>query len=404
MRIVLFILIFNFIFSPCWSQKREELEKRKNEILSEINYANKLIDDINKSAKQSQTSILLINKKVLLRQELIQNLKSDVSELDLKMINQQETVNQLKNDIEKLKKEYADLILAQYKSRSVFLKLSFILASDDFNKAKKRIIYLRQLGEYRRRQVKIITDTYKNLEKQIIKLNEIKHEKDDLLKAYNAEIQKLESEKRQVQILIKQYNAKKSELKKQIVENTEIAKKLNNEIQKLIEDELRRANEERAKKNIAKIPGKVYNLTPEEEILSSDFSKNKMKLPWPLKNGIITSSFGEQPHPILKGVYIRNDGVDITTESNAEVRSIFDGEVSRIFVIPGVNKTVIIRHGNYLSVYSNLSDVYVKPGEKIKMKQSIGKIFSDDKENQSLLKFQLWYENKKLDPEAWLAK
>ena len=170
------------------------------------------------------------------------------------------------------------------------------------------------------------------------------------------------------------------------------------EIERVIADEAKKAN-----RKVSKDSGLA--LTPEEKVLSGDFSNNRGKFPWPVQRGLITDHFGEHAHAVLKYVLVRNSGIDITTQANAKARAIFKGEVTKIVAIPGGNMAVIIRHGNYLTVYSNLSNVFVSAGQKVDIKEEIGSIFTDqDDDNKTVLKFQLWRESTKLDPEDWLSR
>jgi septal ring factor EnvC (AmiA/AmiB activator) len=199
---------------------------------------------------------------------------------------------------------------------------------------------------------------------------------------------------------LKLLSGKEQNLREKLKKQYDLANRLQSEITRIIEEEARKAAELLKKNNTD-----FFQLTPEEMLLADIFSKNKEKLPWPTQRGIITGEFGEQPHPFLKGVKVRNDGVDIATTEGAIVRCVYDGTVSRIFAIPGAHKTVIIRHGNFLTVYSNLKDVTVNQGDKVKTKQTIGVIYTNvEGENKSVLQFQIWKENTKLNPREWLAK
>ena len=234
------------------------------------------------------------------------------------------------------------------------------------------------------------------IEKQLSELKTLHSDKENLLSEHRTETDELKREKSDQNVMIQQLDKQKSELKKKLDEQVQLANKLQKEIEKVIAEELKKSK---------KADMKVFQLTPEEKKLADNFISNKSKLPWPTERGVITGFFGENPHPVLKGVFIRNDGIDISTTEDSYIRSVFDGDVTRVFVIPGAHKTVIIRHGNYLSVYSNLSEVFVKQGDKVKTKQTIGKIFTDREDgNKSVLQFQIWKENQKLNPQDWLAR
>ena len=189
---------------------------------------------------------------------------------------------------------------------------------------------------------------------------------------------------------------KQRELKQKLEQQRRVEQRLQKEIERIIAEE--------AKKAAASKDKKGFGLTPAEKELSTDFGKNKGRFPWPVDRGLITEEFGEHPHPVLKRVMVRNNGIDITTSAGEKARAIFRGVVSRVVAIPGGNMAVIIRHGNYLTVYSNLSDVFVRVGQNVDTKQEIGKIYTDPSDNKTVLKFQLWHENQKENPEDWIVK
>jgi septal ring factor EnvC (AmiA/AmiB activator) len=191
---------------------------------------------------------------------------------------------------------------------------------------------------------------------------------------------------------------KEKDLKRRLENQRKAETKLQQEIERVIADEARKSNRKSSKEA-------DFALKSEEKILSGDFNNNRGRFPWPVQQGIITDHFGEHPHAVLKYVVVRNAGVDITTQANSKARAIFKGEVTKVVAIPGGNLAVIIRHGNYLTVYSNLSDVSVKADQKVEMKQEIGTIFSDaSDDNKTVLKFQIWHESTKLNPEEWLNR
>ncbi|MBU0765784.1 MAG: peptidoglycan DD-metalloendopeptidase family protein, partial [Bacteroidetes bacterium] len=194
--------------------------------------------------------------------------------------------------------------------------------------------------------------------------------------------------------------SRESELKKQLSEKQMAAEKIARAIQKIIEEEAKKAAE-LAKKN--RTPGE-YALTPEDKLISDNFGNNKGRLPWPTERGEITSTFGEHEHPVLHGIKVRNNGVDISTQKGAIARAVFEGEVRQVLEIPGADKVVIIRHGSYLSVYQNLDNVFVSTGDKIKAKQSLGTIHTKGSDNTTTLQFQIWQESTKLDPALWLSR
>lgn len=392
---VLVILLLVSLLS--FSQSRQDLEKRKRDNEKEISYTNELIAKTEKNKNDSYNKLLLINSKIKSRQRIIDDINSEISIIDRNIKVEQELINELNRDYEKLKQEYAKVITYYYKNRSNYDRLMFILASESVNTAFNRLKHLQQYNDYRKQQAAKIEITRTEIEDRLLQLDSLKSDKKSLLNEQLSVDKELKREKSDQNEIIQKLEKQKSDLQKQLQKQIQLANELQREIEKVIAEEL-------AKANVKKNEPNVFKLTPEEKKLADTFSSNKKKLPWPTERGVITGFFGENPHPVLKGVFVRNDGIDISTTEGSYIRSIFDGTVTRVFVIPGAHTTVIIRHGNYLSVYSNLSDVFVKQGDKVKTKQTIGKIFSDkDDGGKSVLQFQIWKENQKLNPQDWLA-
>ena len=381
-----------------FSQERKKLEKQKQKKEQEIEYTNELLKQTKESTQTSYQKLLLLNKKISSRKELITTINQEIKMVDSRIYDYQVVVNSLKSDLKKIKDEYARLIYNAYKHRDSYSIIMFILASGDFNQAYRRILYLKQFTNYRKEQAKLIQSTQEVLNDHLMKLGLQKAEKKSLLFEQQEARELLAQEKEMQTTAFYQLRQKQKQLKAKLIEQQKASRQLEKEIQRLIAEEAKKAAER------AKGTGK-FKLTPEQQIISDNFGKNKYRLPWPTERGIVTSQFGEHWHPVIDGVKIRNDGIDISTHKGAIIRSVFEGHVSKIFAIPGANKTVIIRHGNYLTVYSNLSKVFVEVGQHVKTKQSIGVVFTDPTEdNISILKFQIWDEQKKMNPETWLSK
>lgn len=389
-----------FIGFQVFAQSKKDLEAQKLEAEKSIKFTNQLIQEAEKDKKNTYNKLLLINSKIEQRKQLITTIEKEIVYLNNQIETHQEIIITLENDLKKLKDDYARIIYESSKHRSNYHKLMFVLASKDFNTAFKRFKYLQQYSVYRKQQAIEIEKTKNNLYEEVVKLELLKSNKNNLLVNKKDEANNLLNEKNDKSKVYQTLAVQEKQLRKKLNEQHELANKLKKEIERIIAEEIRLAAE-RAKSS----DKTTYKLTPEEKLIADIFEKNRAKLPWPTDRGVITGLFGEHPHPVIKGVIVRNDGISISTYQGAPVRAIYDGVVSRVFVINGANKTVIIRHGNYLSVYSNLKDVFVKQGDKVKTKQNIGVIFTDKNEgNSSVLQFQIWRENQKLDPQVWLAK
>lgn len=399
-KLLLVLLFIFFLINVVSAQSRSELEKQRLNSLKEIKYTNELIKLTEKNKKISYNKLLLINKKISARKDVINSINEEINYLNNNIEIHQEIIIGLEEDLKKLKSEYANIIYHSYIHKNKYDKLMFVLASENINTAFRRIKYLQQYSEYRIKQAESIVSTKIEIGEKIIELEILIADKKDLLIDEKIENQKLIVEKNDKNNEVKKLASKHNELKLKLRKQNEIADRLKKEIARIIEEEARLA----AEKSSGKGSG-FFSLTPEEKLIASVFSKNKTRLPWPTERGVITGKFGEQPHPVLKGIKIRNDGVDISTNQGSTVRSIYEGTVSRVFSIPGAHKTIIIRHGNYLTVYSNLKEVFVNQGDKVDTKQTIGIINTDnDKDHKTVLQFQIWKENEKLNPLEWLAK
>jgi len=396
---LVFILICLFPFIG-FSQKREDLEKQRIATENEIKYTNELILNTEKNKKASYNKVLLINSKINNRKEIISTIEKEVQYLNNSISTHQNLIELLEMDLDSLKKDYAKIIYYSYLSRNNNNRLMFILAAENFNVAFKRIKYYQQYTKYRKEQANSIIESKLKLQQEIAQLEQLIIEKRNLLNDKRNESVKLLTEKEEKNKEVKLLAGKEKDLRNKLKEQYNLSSRLQKEIQRIIEEEARKAAELLKKKNTGK-----FQLTPDEMIIADIFAKNQSNLPWPTARGTITGVFGEQPHPFLSGVKIRNDGIDISTNEGAKVRSVYEGTVSRVFVIPGAHKTVIIRHGNYLTVYSNLREVYVNQGDKVKTKQDIGIVYTEnDNDHKTVLQFQIWKENEKLDPSEWLAK
>ena len=276
----------------------------------------------------------------------------------------------------------------------------FVFSSEDFNQAFKRLKYLQQFTRYRKSQVIKIEFTQSELNKQLVELEAVKQSKKNLLSSIENEFQKLGSEKSQKQTVVNQLQGREKELKKALQEKRRLVSNWRKAIERIIAEEIRKARE--AAKKAGK-DSKGYPLTPEAKELSNSFTANQGKLPWPVLEGLITEKFGEHPHPALPGVKVQNNGIDISTTKGSVIRSIFEGEVTAVIIIPGGGKGVMIRHGEYLSVYTYFQELFVKKGDKVSTKQDLGIVVTDD-DKKTNLHLEIWKNTTKLNPELWLFR
>ena len=395
MRIILLTGLFVILFINVFSQSVEELKKKKQDAENQIKYTSKLLNEVQKIQKSSLNRVQLLNRQIEQRKAVINTINGEVDLYQQMIDNNTLAISLMENDIQALKKEYAELIKLAYRNRNAYDQVLFLLSADNVNQAYRRYLYMKQYTNYRENQAGVILSiesvlndkTQKQEEQKLIKLqlmNDTKKEASQLSQEKlekNAELQKLQKEQK--------------ELKKKLDEQRRIEQQLEDEIERIIAEEARKS---------AKAGTKEMTLTPEQKLLGDNFAQNKGRLPWPVERGVITEHFGINQHPVLTNVQVKNNGVSITTEKGSKVRAVFNGEVTRVFGITGGNTAVIIRHGKYLTVYSNLRETTVKKGDKVTTKQNIGTVFTDPEDNKSILKFQIWLENQKLNPEQWIGR
>jgi len=395
---IITLLFFIGRSSFTFGQSLNELKLQKEKTASEIEYINTLLKEASSNTKVSLNQLAVLNRKVGLQQNLINTIGSELNYLDQSIDQSSKRIDSLETELQSVKIKYAQMIRYAQRNEQSNNRLLFLLSSENFNQAYKRFIYLKQYADYRRKQSQRIVEFKDTISAQLNALNIKKGEKRNLLNTSVKETQLIEQQRKEENSVYTELKQKEKDLRKKLDNQRKVEIKLQQEIEHLIAEEANKASRKSSKQ-----PGLL--LTPEEKLLSGDFSNNKSKLPWPVARGVITDHFGEHPHPVLKYVVVRNSGIDITTQANSSARAVFKGEVSKVVAIPGGNMAVIIRHGNYLTVYSNLSEVFVKAGQKVNTKEDIGRIFTDNDEgNKTVLKFQIWHESTKLNPEAWITR
>jgi septal ring factor EnvC (AmiA/AmiB activator) len=383
-------------------QTKKDLENKKKQLQKEIEYTNELLSETKKNKKLSLNQLVTLNKKISAREELIATINTEIVVLNRQIKANNESISNLKKDLAKLKAEYAKMIYYAYKNRDSYNRLMFIFASTDFEQAFMRLKYLQQYSDYRHKQAELITSTEKNLNDKLQDLQVKKSDKGILLGSQETEKKNLTLEKTEKEQVFSELQEQESKLKRDLEKKKRDAEKLQQAIQRVIEKELERAQAEAAKANKPK-PQRLV-LTPESQQLSNSFANNKGKLPWPVVKGVISEHFGVHPHPLMKDVDINNNGVDIATNNGSLVRAVFEGEVKAVVSMPGAGQFVLLRHGEFLTIYSNLKDIYVKVGDKVKTKENLGTILFDDEDSKTVMHFEVWKGQVKLDPEDWLYK
>lgn len=388
-----------------FAQNKSELENKKAKLQKEIDFTNKQLKIVEKNKNSTAEQLSALRKKIQLREALINTINSEISSLGGAIASTSKEIVSLETELQKLKREYAVMIRNAYMTRNNYHLLMFIFASNDFNQAYKRMKYLQQYGEYRRSQAALIVGTQEDLNGKKKELEQKKNEKTSLRNTEQKQKSTLEKEKKDQDKLLVKLTDREKKLKKDLAAKQAAKKKLDDAIAKLIRKEIEAARKKATaagKKNVTN--NNVFTLTPEAAKLSNSFSGNRGLLPWPVAEGTISSLFGEHPHKELKGIMVKNNGIDIQSGRGATARSIFEGTVSGVINIPGAGKAVIIRHGEYLSVYSNLETVTVSTGDKVSTKQSIGTIADAGEGAKGEIHLEIWKNTSKLDPKGWLAR
>jgi murein hydrolase activator len=405
MKRLIFILVLTLVYgTSAFAQKdRTKLEQDKKKVEAEIEYTNKLLEKTRENKKSSLNEVVILNKKIGQREKLINTINSEVQAVDYQLNLAQDSITLLEKDLKSLKDEYAKMIYFAYKNKNLYDRLLFVFSAEDFNQAYQRLKYFEYYNEYRKQQALLIQIKQKRLEIKMEDLAAIKNEKNSLLSSEERQRQQLTVEREEKNKSVQSLSKKEKELQKTLKEKEAAARKLQQAIQDIITEEIRLANERASKTGGVAVKSGLFALTPEEKIISDNFLNNKAKLPWPLEQAIVSSTFGEHAHPVLKNVKTRNNGIDLLTQPGSEARSVFNGVVTRVMNVPNNNNVVIIRHGEFLSVYSNLDQVYVKIGEKVTTKQKIGTVFTNKADSKTELHFEMWQSKTLLNPEDWLA-
>ncbi|WP_276498847.1 murein hydrolase activator EnvC family protein [Pontibacter litorisediminis] len=404
LALFLFLLSLPLITVAQKAKSKAQLEKEKKENLARIKEANRILQQTTKQKQASIGQLTAIKEKITVQQGVIENISRELSLLDSDMRETEGIVGSLQNDLQKLKEEYATMVYAASKTANSYNKLMFLFASDSFNQFVMRLRYLQQYSEARKKQVELISKVQAALSGQLAVLETKKEQKQSLLNRQLAENKNLQNLQQQQNTMISRLSQQESNLKKEVAQRQESVRKLDKLIADIVREEIARAARaaREAGKETSGSPNKV-TLTPEAALISSSFAGNKGRLAWPVERGFVSQKFGRHNHPVLKGVVVENRGVDIQTAQGATARAIFEGKVLTVATVPGMNNIVMVQHGEYFTVYAKLKTVSVKPGQDIKLKDTIGTIYTDS-DGTTELQFQIWKNSSNMNPESWIAK
>jgi septal ring factor EnvC (AmiA/AmiB activator) len=396
--ILIFIALgFGQLKAQQTSKQQKELEAQRIRLKKEIKQINTILFKDSKTRKNALTEVEDLQVKLNVRSELIRVTNQQANLLTSKIRINEKNISVQRKELEDLKSEYANLIRKSYESKSLQNRLMFLFSSENFLQAYKRLQYLKQYARYRRRQGKAISEKTKLLQELNQMLSIEKADKILLIEENRIFQKEIEKEKKEQNSLIKDLERRQKKLASQISKKEKQQRAIDREINRLIREAIAASNSRAGKKG-----KKTFQLTPEAKLLADNFISNKGRLPWPLEKGIVVQGFGRQRHPVVKTTIIQSNGVVIATEPLAQVRAVFEGEVMSVIVIKGSNPSVLIRHGNFITLYTNLAKLYVKKGEKVKAKQAIGEVFTNQQTGKTQLQFGIFNNVKALNPKDWV--
>lgn len=431
-------LIFVCMTSLMWSQEsqQEKLEQRKAQIQQEIRENEKLLQSVKKKEKSAVNVIVIQINKIKLKEKLINTTEKQTKLLSNDMYINQMQINKLKRELALLKEDYAKMIVKSYKSRSEESRAMFLLSSENFLQAYKRAQYMKQYTSYRKVQGEEIKSKSSELVQYNEKLDVQKTAKKKLIAENEKERQALEKEKKEQEKLVNSIKKDKNKITADIKKKQKESKAIDRQIDRLIREAIAEANRkaaiERAKAKAlaaanassktltkakikeeskkmereaasASVSSTKIELTPEAKIIADNFKANRGRLPFPVERGFISLGYGDQAHPVYKSLMIHNSGVEITTDQGANARAVFDGVVSSVIVLSPVNKAVMIQHGDFFTVYQNLSSVSVSKGDKVSRKQNIGRVRTSGETGKTVIKFLILQNTTYNNPASWLS-
>ncbi len=440
-NVILGLLMTIFLALPAQSVK--ELEAQRKQTLQKLDITNKMLNETKKSQRSSLNKLTIINKNIKERKVLIKNIGSEIGKLENQMHQLEQEKRLLENRSKSLKSEYLKLVQEAHNKRDLVNKVMFVLSAKTFDQSYRRLRYLQEFSSYRKNQVRKIEKVTVQITQKNDTLKQTKLTKVSVVKQKETETKRLTKDEQKEKVLLTDLQKKEKKLRSDLKIQQKKASDLNRKIESIIAEEIRRAearriaeenrriaeenkriSAENKKKGLIKPLDKtetkqstnvntsdlkpsasVSLLTKEETLLSGSFERNQGRLPWPTSNGFICGHYGVQQHAVLKYVTTNNKGIYIQTPAGSNARAVFEGVVTQRFSIPGNNNAVIIQHGNYRTVYANLTQIFVREGDKVSAKQAIGKIYTDDEnDNKTELYFQIWNGKSLQNPENWIAR
>lgn len=382
------------------SQHQQELEEKRRELQQEIREITKLLFAGKKEKKSVVSAVEDLNYKISVRKNLIRITNQQANLLTREINANQDEISTRRVKLKALKEAYADMIVKSYKNRARDNKLMFLLSSSSFQQAYRRLQYIKQYADYQRQQAEIIKFETKQLQLLNQDLLVQKKDKQKLVGENKAAKLILDKELKDQQAFIESIQKNLEKFSAQIKDKQKASEKLDKEIRKLIREAIAASNKKAGKS----VKSRTFSMTPEQKVLAANFTANKGKLPWPVASGVVKMRFGTNPSPIDPSIKIKSNGVRIATNKGEPVRAVFDGVVQGVMTPKNGNNTIMIRHGNYITVYKNLSKFYVSKGDKVTTKQVLGEVITNKASGESILSFGIYKDSAIQNPSIWVYK
>lgn len=389
-KLLKLIILPALIWAPVTAQKQsDKLRNEQKQLQKRIEETRKMLNDSRNTQRLTMAELGIINQQIAYRSELIGSYTQQVRDLNMRIEENKGMIQALREDNKRLVMQYRNMIVAAYKNKHRSSGMMFVFSANSVNQAYMRVKYMQKVVEYRKRQIQLIEITEKELISKEEKLKKLVAEKQELVGAVNKEKETYDGDRKKQQQMLSELQKQEGKLKKDLQEQEEKKRQIDMAIKKAIQKEIE-DEQARQAKAAAQAGKKELSMTPEAQLAAKNFEANKGRLPWPVERGEITTGFGSVAHPVVKGVIINSNGLDITTPLGASVRAIYEGEVSSVLVIPGAGKAVMISHGNYRTVYANLKETHVQKGDKVSTKQSVGILLPSEEGGNSVCHFEIW--------------
>ncbi len=394
------------------AQNRQELEEKRKRLLREIAMTNSLLEKTSRNKAATLDRYTTLQKQIERRERLIQTLNAEIAAAEAAIVRNIAVVASLEQDIEIMRADYARTVRQAYRRKSLTNPLLFVLSADNLNQAFRRWLFVRKYDRFRKTQADAITSTRQALQIRTAALENTRRQQEDLLHSLQQQRQTLGAELQEKERLLRTLKSDEERLRADLKKQQTQHEALNTAIERIIQEEVRKQAARREEAAIATPPAGGAASAPvaedaplligKEDVTTSNFRQNRGRLPWPVQNGYISRRYGRQKHPTLANIEIDNKGIDIRTDERAPVKAVHDGIVSGIQYVPGHENTVIVQHGDFYTVYSNLNEVNLSKGARVKAGQVIGRVNTNPISNAAELHFEVWHQTQRLDPSKWL--